>query len=148
MHSLTSLTPKNECRSICTLQFWNEWRSCFAQILGVHSWVALKRVALLNWLLNGTLLNLGKRYYCWSVAKVALMFGCAKHHKNLKRYLLCMYYNLRACVLCIHMVSGILYFFYLSYSVCILFKLKTLKLIKRNIIAYFVRMDLSFQLQS
>ena len=50
MHSLTSLTPKNECRSICTLQFWNEWRSCFAQILGVHSWVALKRVALLNWL--------------------------------------------------------------------------------------------------
>ena len=50
MHSLTSLTPKNEFRSICTLQFWNEWRSCFDQIFGVHSWVALKRVALLNWL--------------------------------------------------------------------------------------------------
>ena len=36
-------TSPTACRTV--------WRSCFAQILGMHSWVALKRVALLNWLL-------------------------------------------------------------------------------------------------
>ena len=48
---------------------------------------------------------------------------------------------------------GIRYFiFFLSFIFSVykkgLFKLKSLKLIKRNIITYFVRMDLSFQLQS
>ena len=79
MHSLTSLTPKNECRSICTLQFWNEWRSCFAQILGVHSWVALKRVALLNWL-ETTYEQEKLRAYCPNIYPVAnykrMQFQC------------------------------------------------------------------------
>ena len=44
-------------------------------------------------MVNGTLLNFGKRYednlrIIWSVAKVALRFGCAKQSKDLKRYLL------------------------------------------------------------
>ena len=45
-------------------------------------------------MVNGTLLNFGKRYeddfkgHFLSVAKVALRFGCAKQSKNLERYLL------------------------------------------------------------
>ena len=46
-------------------------------------------------MVNGTLLNFGKRYeddfykgHFLSVAKVALRFGCAKQSKNLKRYLI------------------------------------------------------------
>ena len=44
-------------------------------------------------MVNGTLLNFGKRYkddfkgHFWSVAKVALRFRCTKQSKNLKRYL-------------------------------------------------------------
>ena len=30
--------------------------------------------------------------HIWSVAKVALRFGCAKQSRNLERYLLCLYY--------------------------------------------------------
>ena len=43
-------------------------------------------------MVNGTPLNFGKRYEddlykgnFWSVAKVALRFGCAKQSKNLER---------------------------------------------------------------
>ena len=45
-------------------------------------------------MVNGTLLNFGKRYdnyfkgHFWSVAKVALRFGCANQSKNLERYLI------------------------------------------------------------
>ena len=41
-------------------------------------------------MVNGTLLNFGKRYEddLRAVAKVALRFGCAKQSKNLERYLL------------------------------------------------------------
>ena len=45
-----------------------------------------------------TLLNFGKRYednlkgHFWSVAKVALMFGCAKQSKNLEWYLVYILY--------------------------------------------------------
>ena len=50
-------------------------------------------------MVNGTLLNFGKRYEddvkanFWSVAKVALRFGCAKQSKKLERYLILTWYN-------------------------------------------------------
>ena len=49
-------------------------------------------------MVNGTLLNFGKRYkddllkgHFWSMAKVALRFGCAKQSKNLEWCLLSTY---------------------------------------------------------
>ena len=51
-------------------------------------------IPLISTIVNGTLLNFGKRYkdnfkgHFWSVVKVALRFGCAKQSKNLEWYLL------------------------------------------------------------
>ena len=51
-------------------------------------------ISKISTMANGTLLNFGKRYednfkgHFWSVAKVALRYGCAKQFKNLERYLI------------------------------------------------------------
>ena len=44
-------------------------------------------IKLISTIVNGTLLNFGKGHF-WSVAKVALRFGCVKQSKNLEFYLI------------------------------------------------------------
>ena len=88
---MSALTFKFECAPdyhylwvTLNLYSLNEWSLCFAQIIGVHSWVTLKGVALLSWLMGCCLTW---KYLCqlvWNDTPLVSLFMSWIHGRTIK----------------------------------------------------------------